>query len=94
MNGTWVPERTKAALKAAKARGVALGNPNIQEAGKNGRAASVAAVDRFAEKVWPIIESLREEGLNLSTATEESHRRGAIIALKMAKLSRLRLLLS
>ena len=69
-------ERTKAALRAAKARGVVLGNPNIQEVGKKGRAASVAASDRFAESVWPIIESLRGEGLNLSETARELNKRG------------------
>lgn len=69
-------ERTKAALKAAKARGVVLGNPNIQEAGKTGRAASVAAADRFIESIFPIIESLRDEGLNLSETARELNERG------------------
>lgn len=71
-----VSERTKAALKAAKVRGVVLGNPNIQEAGKKGRAASVAAADRFAESVWPIFEILRDEGLNLSETARELNERG------------------
>nr|CAM76355.1 Resolvase, N-terminal [Magnetospirillum gryphiswaldense MSR-1] len=68
-------ERTKAALKAAKARGVVLGNPNIREVGTKGRAASLAAADRFAESVWPIIESLRDEGLNLSQTARELNER-------------------
>jgi len=71
-----VSERTKAALKAAKARGVALVNPNIREVGKKGRAASVAAADRFAESVWPIIESLRDDGLSLSATARELNVRG------------------
>jgi len=69
-------ERTKAALKAAKARGVRLGNPDIMEAGKKGRAASVVAANLFAEGVRPIIESLWEEGLNLSETARELNERG------------------
>jgi len=56
-----ISERTSAALKAAKARGVKIGNPNLAEAGKKGRQAAIAAADRFAESVWPIIESLTDE---------------------------------
>ena len=71
-----IAERTRAALKAAKARGVKIGNPNIAEAGKKGRAAAIAAADRFAEGVWPIIESLMDEGLNLSEVARELNERG------------------
>ena len=71
-----IAERTRAALAAAKARGVKIGNPNIKEAGKRGRAAGVASADRFAERIHPIIESLLEEGLNLSQTAQELNERG------------------
>ena len=70
-----IAERTRAALQAAKARGVKIGNPNIAEAGKKGRAAAIASADRFAEGVWPIIESLMDEGLNLSAIARELNER-------------------
>jgi DNA invertase Pin-like site-specific DNA recombinase len=56
-----ISERTKAALQAAKARGVVLGNPHIEVA----HAKSRAAADAFAAKVKPMIEALRAEGLTL-----------------------------
>jgi DNA invertase Pin-like site-specific DNA recombinase len=68
-----ISERTKAAMKAAKARGVRLGAPEV--ALGLARRQSVAATDRFAEGVWPVIEALREEGLNLSAVAEELNER-------------------
>jgi DNA invertase Pin-like site-specific DNA recombinase len=51
-----ISERTKAALKAAKARGVVLGSsPDL---GKARRAASEAA-ERHAEGVLPLVQPLR-----------------------------------
>lgn len=65
-----ISERTKAALAAAKARGVRLGNPNgsaaLQRAAK-GNGASLKAIkagaDEFAQDLAPVIERLRSEGL-------------------------------
>lgn len=65
-----ISERTKAALAAAKARGVKLGNPNgteaIRRAGK-GNGASVAAIqsnaDRFAESLRDTVSGIRREGI-------------------------------
>jgi DNA invertase Pin-like site-specific DNA recombinase len=56
-----ISERTKAALKAAKARGVRLGNPKIEVA----HAKNKAEADAFAAGVKPLIERLRAEGLSL-----------------------------
>ena len=56
-----ISERTKAALQAAKARGVKLGNPHIEVA----HAESRAAADAFAAQVRPMIAALRAEGLTL-----------------------------
>jgi len=62
-----ISERTKAALAAAKARGVKLGNPNgaaaFRRAGK-GNGASVGAnkanADAFAESLRETLESIRK----------------------------------
>lgn len=65
-----IAERTRSALKAAKARGTRLGNPNgaaaLRRAGK-GNAAAVeavkAAADDHAAKLRPVIEDLRGRGV-------------------------------
>ena len=65
-----ISERTKAALAAAKARGVKLGNPNgaaaIRRAGK-GTGAAVEALkagaDAHAQQLAPVIRHLQSEGL-------------------------------
>ena len=58
--------RTKAALAAAKARGVTLGNPKLSEARQAAhRAAAVAneaAADQHAASVLPIIRQIRRAG--------------------------------
>jgi DNA invertase Pin-like site-specific DNA recombinase len=57
-----ISERTRAALQAAKARGKVLGNPNLAEAAKLGRAALKANTRRFAANVRPIIEEIMRAG--------------------------------
>lgn len=64
-----IAERTKAALAAAKARGVKLGNPNGAEAlrrAAKGNAASLRSIkgnaDNFARDLSPVIDRLRSEG--------------------------------
>lgn len=67
-----ISSRTKAALAAAKARGVTLGNPDNATA--EGRAKGIAAAepawkskaDRFAADCRAIIDELRSEGLSLN----------------------------
>jgi hypothetical protein len=58
--------RTKAALAAAKARGVRLGNPRLDEARKAAHkaaaAANEAAAERHAATVLPIIREIRKAG--------------------------------
>jgi DNA invertase Pin-like site-specific DNA recombinase len=58
--------RTKAALAAAKARGVPLGNPNLahvrKEAHKAAAIANQAAADQHAAAVLPIISQVRRAG--------------------------------
>jgi DNA invertase Pin-like site-specific DNA recombinase len=56
-----ISERTKAALQAAKARGVKLGNPRIEIA----HAKSRATADHFVARVKPMIAGLRAGGLTL-----------------------------
>ena len=65
-----ISERTKAALAAAKARGVKLGNPNGAEAlrrAAKGNAGSLQAIragaDQFARDLAPVIEQMQSEGL-------------------------------
>lgn len=61
-----ISERTKAALAAAKARGVRLGNPDpatLAIAQRNGQEANRAAADAFADRTLPIIAKLRREGV-------------------------------
>src|ERR1700726_2646645 len=50
-----ISQRTKAALAAAKARGVRLSGPNLAVATKLGNAGNKAAADRFAQNVAPVI---------------------------------------
>ncbi len=58
--------RTKAALAAAKARGVTLGNPKLSEARqaahKAAAIANEAAADQHAANVVPIIRQIRRAG--------------------------------
>ena len=73
-----ISERTKAALAAKKAAGACLGNPTcLTLAGANGRAASVAAADQFAQSLDPILHSVRAEGAQTLRAMAASlNRRG------------------
>jgi DNA invertase Pin-like site-specific DNA recombinase len=77
-----ISSRTKAALQAAKARGVALGasNPAIRAGLERGKARSLAtrqaAADRQAAAVLPVIEDLQRQGLSLRGVAEELNGRG------------------
>jgi DNA invertase Pin-like site-specific DNA recombinase len=57
-----IAARTKAALAAAKARGVVLGSPKLAEARELATAANVANADRHAANVLPIIREVRKSG--------------------------------
>jgi DNA invertase Pin-like site-specific DNA recombinase len=57
-----ISKRTKDALAAAKRRGKVLGNPDIAEVAKRGRATLRAKARRFAANVRPIIEEIIRAG--------------------------------
>ncbi|MGO9431633.1 hypothetical protein [Rhodoblastus sp.] len=54
-----ISQRTKAALRAAKARGVKLGNPNVRANTEATRIAKQAQADAFARLVAPVIREAR-----------------------------------
>ena len=65
-----ISDRTKAALAAAKARGVRLGNPNgaaaIRRAGKGNKAAVQAVkagADDHARELAPVVAALQADGI-------------------------------
>lgn len=77
--------RTKAALQAAKARGVKLGNPNGAQAfGACSRAGAVEALkakaDSFAQSLAGIVRPLLEAGLSLRKVAERLNAEGIVTA--------------
>ncbi|WP_305074379.1 recombinase family protein [Propionivibrio sp.] len=65
-----ISARTKAALAAAKARGVALGRAGIANLRPNVEARQQAA-DDFAEKLRPLFDSMKARGLSQRAMVEE-----------------------
>jgi DNA invertase Pin-like site-specific DNA recombinase len=57
-----ISQRTKAALRAAKARGVRLGNPQLAEAQSVGAARVRAQADQFAASLLPVIRETQSAG--------------------------------
>jgi hypothetical protein len=57
-----ISARTKAALAAAKARGVALGGPKLAEARERAVASNKASADACAANVLPVIREIRRPG--------------------------------
>ena len=58
-----VSVHTKAALQAAKARGVVLGNPNLDAVRDRAVASVKADADRFAKNVAPVIREIQSSGV-------------------------------
>ena len=57
---------TKEGLMRAKARGVVLGNPNLEEAASKGRTTQLKQADEFALKMLPMVSSMIEAGMRQS----------------------------
>ena len=57
-----ISERTKAALQAAKDRGVRLGNPNLSKAAAIGRVKLQDTARQFALNILPVIRELQAAG--------------------------------
>jgi DNA invertase Pin-like site-specific DNA recombinase len=78
-----ISERTREALKAAKVRGVRLGNPNgaaaLRRAGKGNRAATVqvrASADQRAHDLARVVQDIRKSGaMTLSAIAAELNNR-------------------
>ena len=64
--------RTKSALASAKAKGVKLGNPNIEAAQGEAVAAIKAEADRAAGNVLPVIADIRRSGATTLRAIAEA----------------------
>jgi DNA invertase Pin-like site-specific DNA recombinase len=71
-----ISERTRAALAAAKARGVSLGNPRLAEVRGKAFASNRAAANQFAANVLPIIQPLRADGASLRKIADVLNARG------------------
>jgi DNA invertase Pin-like site-specific DNA recombinase len=58
-----ISQRTRDALKAAKARGVVLGNPRLATIRERAVASVKADADRFALNVAPVIREIQSSGI-------------------------------
>jgi DNA invertase Pin-like site-specific DNA recombinase len=71
-----ISQRTKAALQAAKARGVQLGNPRLAEARARAHQGMAEASARFDALALPHILPMRQEGKSLRAIARELTARG------------------
>jgi len=60
---TMISQRTREALKAAKDRGVVLGNPSLADVRQRATASVKANADRFARNVLPVIREIQSGGV-------------------------------
>jgi DNA invertase Pin-like site-specific DNA recombinase len=67
--------RTKAALQAAKARGVKLGNPRAAEAAPLAHKAIQQQANQFAETLAPLIEKMRDQGMSYAAIATDLNSR-------------------
>jgi DNA invertase Pin-like site-specific DNA recombinase len=89
-----ISTRTKAALAAAKERGVKLGNPNLAEARAKSEEARVESADAFARSVEPVICAIQATGITshrgiakeLTARRVETRRGGAWSAVQVGDL--------
>ena len=76
-----ISQRTKAALAAAKARGVTLGNPRLEEARARAHKDKIVAAVRHSALTLPHILPLYEQGMSLRAIARELTARGVPTAL-------------
>jgi DNA invertase Pin-like site-specific DNA recombinase len=68
-----ISQRTRAALAAAKSRGVRLGNrSNIKVAQDRSRAARMAQADQFASNILPVVLQIRAAGVKTLNGIAEA----------------------
>ena len=75
-----ISARTKAALAAAKARGVKLGGPKLKQAQRRGVASNEANADRFAANVLPIVQQIKASGATSLRIAKALNARGIATA--------------
>ena len=75
-----ISARTRAALKAAKTRGVRLGNPRLEEARAAALTSMKAVGDAIAARALPMAESLRADGLTLRQIAARLNQSGVATA--------------
>jgi DNA invertase Pin-like site-specific DNA recombinase len=75
-----ISSRTKAALQAAKARGVKLGNPRAADAAPLAHKAHREKAERFRDTVSPLIVQLRQQGMSLANIAAELNARNIATA--------------
>jgi DNA invertase Pin-like site-specific DNA recombinase len=71
-----ISERTKAALAAAKARGVKLGNPNPDKDTSKATTARLENMKHHRAAIWPFIEPMAKEGISLNEIARRLNHQG------------------
>jgi DNA invertase Pin-like site-specific DNA recombinase len=71
-----ISERTKAALAAAKARGVKLGNPNPVTDTSLATAARLEVMKQHRAELWPFIEPMAKEGVSYREIARRLNQQG------------------